>query len=73
MNKDNFLRKSIPKNEHKLLIPSSNVIIEVQVEEPLAPILLPISVQGTLVEVANNFGTSPTYLSLTPCTTLARS
>ena len=40
------------------------MIIEVQVEEPLAPALLPLSVLSTLVEVANNPGTSLTLLSL---------
>jgi hypothetical protein len=33
------------------------------VEEPLAPALLPLSVPSTLVEVADNSGTSPTFLS----------
>ena len=40
------------------------MIIEVQVENPLALGLLSLSVLSTLVEVANNPGTSLTLLSL---------
>jgi len=73
MNEDNFLKNSISKDEHELLTPNSKMIVEVQVGEPIAPALLPLSAPSTLVEVANNSSTSPTFPSLTPYANLARS
>jgi len=48
------------------------MIIEVQVEELLAPTLFLLSVASTLGEVADNPGTSPTLLSLSPYIILAK-
>jgi hypothetical protein len=73
MSKDIFLRNSYLENEHELLTPISKTIVEIQLGESLALTLLPLSVLSTLVEVADNSSTSPTYLSLTPYATLARS
>ena len=49
------------------------MIIEVQVEESLAPALILLSVASTLGEVTDNPGTSPTLPSLTPYIILAKS
>jgi hypothetical protein len=48
------------------------MIVEVQVEELLAPTLLLLSVASTLGEVADSPGTSPTLPSLTPYIILAK-
>jgi hypothetical protein len=45
----------------------------VEVQEQLAPVLLPLSVASTLKEVADNPNTSPTLPSLTPYIILAKS
>ena len=48
------------------------MIVEVQVEELLAPTLLPLSVASTPREVVNSPGTSPILSSLTPTLILAK-
>ena len=48
------------------------MIIEVQVEELLAPTLFLLSVASTLGEVVDSPGTSPTLPSLTPYIILAK-
>ena len=48
------------------------MIVEVQVEESLAPALLPQSVASTLGKVVDNPDTSPTLPSLTPYIILAK-
>jgi hypothetical protein len=49
------------------------MIVEVQVEEQLALVLLSLIVASTLEEVVYNLGTSSTLPSLIPYTILAKS